>query len=416
MNKNLLVIGSGGRCHAIVSALRKSAEVDKIYAAPGNAGIADDAQCVNIKENEIDALLSWAQNHAIDMTIVGPELPLSLGIADKFNEAGMRIFAPSKMAARIETSKAFAKTLMQQYSIPTAAYQVFEQYQEALAYAERQPLPIVIKYDGLAAGKGVVVAHTQQEAREALHNMLALKQFGNGKVLIEECLQGKEFSLMCMVNGSRVYALEAAQDYKRAYNNDQGPNTGGMGACSPVPMLTEQDINYAMTNIMQRAADAMCTEGYPFCGALYGGLIKTKEGIKVIEFNARMGDPETEVVLMRLASDFYAMVKDVMEGRKPVIAWKPQCCVGITLATEGYPHSHKMDYPIYEAENLNAQVFHMGTKRNSAGQLLGAGGRALLVAALADSIEQARTHILTQIHKIDCHHLFYRSDIGCNAG
>lgn len=300
---NVLVIGSGGREHAIVDALSRSAQVAKIYCAPGNVGIARQAECIAIRETEIDRLLDFARETQVDLTVVGPEAALAVGIVDAFRAAGLRIFGPTKAAARIESSKEFAKELMSRYGIPTAAYRTFGDYEEARAYVAEQGAPIVLKYDGLAAGKGVVVAQTLEEADAALRDMLLDDKFGDGRVVIEECLTGPEFSFMCFVSGRKVWPMVLAQDHKRAYDGDCGPNTGGMGAYSPLPFITPEDERFALEHIMQPTAAALVAEGCPFTGVLYGGLMKTPQGIKVIEFNARFGDPETEVVLPRLASD-----------------------------------------------------------------------------------------------------------------
>ena len=301
----VLVVGGGGREHAIVHALSKSKKVEKIFAAPGNAGIANLAECLNIKDTEVEKIVSFAKDNAIDLVVVGPEASLALGIIDALRGAGIKAFGPTKAAAQIEASKNFAKDLMFKYNIPTARYEVFTDYKEAIDYVKVSPIPTVIKYDGLAAGKGVVVAMTLEEADNALKDMLLDDKFGHGKVVIEEYLEGPEFSFMCFVNGENVYPLEMAQDHKRAYDNDLGPNTGGMGAYSPLPFITKEDYEYALNEIMIPTAKAMVHDGYPFTGVLYGGLMKTKRGIKVIEFNARFGDPETEVVLPRLESDLY---------------------------------------------------------------------------------------------------------------
>ncbi|GHT12098.1 phosphoribosylamine--glycine ligase [Bacteroidia bacterium] len=412
--KTVLVIGSGGRCHAIVEQLSQSPQVGKIFAAPGNAGIAQKAECLAIGDTEIEKLLAFAKNNAVDLTVVGPEVPLSMGIADKFAAVGLRIFGCTQAAARIESSKEFAKDLMKRYGIPTAAYEVFSDYTAALAYTQKQPLPVVLKYDGLAAGKGVVVAATRNEVQAALQAMLQDRKFGAGRVVVEEFLDGVEFSFMCFVNGSKVFPMELAQDHKRAYDGDKGPNTGGMGAYSPLPFITEADFNFALTQVMQKTAQALVSEGCPFCGVLYGGLIKTAQGIKVIEFNARFGDPETEVVLPRLTSDLYAIFNDVMDGKTPLITWSKQVALGVVLASKGYPDAYKKGIAINGLDKVNAQVFHMGTRRDGA-QLLTHGGRVLLLTVLADTVAQAQNKILEEVQKIDCAHLFYRKDIGWQA-
>ncbi|MBR5830947.1 MAG: phosphoribosylamine--glycine ligase, partial [Tidjanibacter sp.] len=304
-SKKVLVVGSGGRCHAIVDALSRSPQVEKIYCAPGNAGIAKQAERVNIGVEDVEALVEFATQNGIDLTVVGPEAALAVGIVDSFTQKGLRIFGPTKAAAQIESSKEFAKRLMAKYDIPTAGYEAFEEYDKAWEYVKNRPLPAVIKYDGLAAGKGVVVAESYEDADEALKDMLLDASFGKGRVVVEDFLAGPEFSFMCVVSGEKVYPLAMAQDHKRAYDGDKGPNTGGMGAYSPVPFVTEEVREFALEKIMRPTAKAMVAEGVPFVGVLYGGLILTDEGPKVIEFNARFGDPETEVVLPRLKSDIY---------------------------------------------------------------------------------------------------------------
>ena len=337
----VLVVGGGGREHAIVDALTRSGRIDTIYCAPGNAGIAAQAECVPIRETEVEALRDFALAHNVTLTVVGPEAALAAGIVDCFRAAGLRIFGPTKAAARIESSKEFAKELMAKYGIPTAGFRAFTAYEEARDYVASRPLPAVLKYDGLAAGKGVVIAQTMEEADAALRDMLLDDKFGHGKVVVEDWLEGPEFSFMCFVDRRRVYPMAMAQDHKRAYDGDEGPNTGGMGAYSPLPFVTGEDERYALERIMQPVADAMCAEGCPFTGVLYGGLMKTRDGIKVIEFNARFGDPETEVVLPRLKSDIveiFSAVADGWELEHP-LEWHDFSTVGVVLASKGYPGS-----------------------------------------------------------------------------
>jgi phosphoribosylamine--glycine ligase len=414
MKKTVLIVGGGGRCHAIAEQLYKSPKVGKIYAAPGNAGIAQKAQCIDIGDTQIDELLAFAKNNAVDLTVVGPEAPLAMGIVDKFTASGLRIFGCTQAAARIESSKKFAKDLMKRYGIPTAAYEVFDDYAAALTYTEKMPLPVVLKYDGLAAGKGVVVATTRSEVQAALELMLQDRKFGNGKVVVEDFLDGVEFSFMCFVNGNKVFPMEMAQDYKRAYDGNTGPNTGGMGAYSPLPFISQADYEFALADIMQKTAQALVSEGCPFCGVLYGGLIKTAQGIKVIEFNARFGDPETEVVLPRLTSNLYDIFSDVIDGKTPVITWSKQVALGVALASKGYPDTYDKGAEISGLDNVQTTVFHMGTRREGA-RLLTNGGRVLFVTALADTFKQARATVFAEIQKIDCPNLFYRKDIGCLA-
>lgn len=411
----VLVIGGGGREHAIVDALARSAQVEKIWCAPGNAGIAAQAECVAIKETEVEKLRDFAAANEIGLTVVGPEVALAAGVVDAFKAAGLRIFGPTKAAARIESSKEFAKDLMAKYAIPTAGYRAFTEYAEALDYVASRPLPAVLKYDGLAAGKGVVIAETLEEADAALKDMLLDDKFGEGKVVVEDFLTGPEFSFMCFVSGRKVWPMALAQDHKRAFDGDKGPNTGGMGAYSPLPFVTAEDERYALEKILQPTADAMVAEGCPFEGVLYGGLMKTPQGIKVIEFNARFGDPETEVVLPRLKSDIYDIFSAVADGRDPGEAeWHDFATLGIVLASKGYPGSYEKGYEITGTEQVDGVVYHMGTAIKE-GRLVTSGGRVMIVVCRSADPEQARCRALEEVRKIGCENLFYRSDIGMKA-
>ncbi|MBR5198094.1 MAG: phosphoribosylamine--glycine ligase [Alistipes sp.] len=410
----VLVIGSGGRCHAIVEALSRSEKNPKIYAAPGNAGIAALAECVAIKDTDVEGLLGFAQREAIDLTVVGPEAALAVGVVDAFRAAGLKIFGPTKAAAEIEASKDFAKRLMFKYDVPTAAYATFTDFEEAMAYVRKGSLPTVLKYDGLAAGKGVVIATTMEEAEATLRDMLLDTKFGEGRVVIEEFLTGEEFSLMCFVAGNKVCPMPVAQDHKRAYDNDEGPNTGGMGAYTELPFVTEEDHAYAMEKIMQRVADAMVAEGTPFTGVLYGGLMKTPQGIKVIEFNARFGDPETEVVLPRLKSDAIDVFMAVAQNEAPVVEWSDEATLGIVLASKGYPGSYDKGFVIEGTECVESKVYHMGTALKD-GELVTAGGRVMIVVASAPTLQEAQMKAREDIAKIKCDNLFHRTDIGNKA-
>ena len=410
----VLVIGSGGRCHAIVEALSRSPKAEKIYCAPGNAGIAALAECVAIKDTDVEGLVTFAKENGVELTVVGPEAALAVGVVDRFREEGLKIFGPTKAAAEIESSKDFAKRLMVKYDVPTASYETFTDFEAAMAYVRRGSLPTVLKYDGLAAGKGVVIAQTYEEAETALRDMLLDTKFGKGRVVIEDFLDGEEFSLMCFVAGHSVVPMPVAQDHKRAYDNDEGPNTGGMGAYTELPFITEEDKAYAMQNIMQRVADALVAEGCPFTGVLYGGLIKTKDGIKVIEFNARFGDPETEVVLPRLESDAVELFMAVAEDREPEVKWSNKATLGIVLASKGYPGSYDKGFAIRGTENVGAKVYHMGTAVKD-GELVTAGGRVMIVVAEADTLRDAQLKAQAEIAKIECENLFHRTDIGSKA-
>ena len=411
----VLVVGSGGREHAIVDALFRSPSVDKIYCAPGNAGIAQQAECVAIKDTDVEGLKQFAVENAIDLTVVGPEAALAVGIADEFRKAGLPIFGHTKAAARIESSTEFAKELMAKYDIPTAGYKAFDNYDEAVAYVEARPLPAVLKYDGLAAGKGVVIAETMDEAREALRDMLLDDRFGKGRVVVEDFLTGPEFSLMCFVEGENVYPMPVAQDHKRAFDGDKGPNTGGMGAYTSLPFITDEDLAFAMEKVMRPTAKAMVAEGCPLTGVLYGGLMKTPDGVKVIEFNARFGDPETEVVLPLIDSDIANVFEAVAKGSEPAeIVWSKDVTLGIVLASKGYPGDYAKGFAIRGTEKVDGTVFHMGTAVKD-GELVTAGGRVLFVVAKGATLADAHKKANEEVSKIECENLFHRTDIGHKA-
>lgn len=407
----VLVIGSGGREHAIVDALTRSPQVDKIFCAPGNAGIARQAECVAIGDTEVERLRDFAAAQGVELTVVGPEVSLAAGVVDAFRAAGLRIFGPTKAAARIESSKEFAKELMAKYGIPTAAYRSFADYDAARAYVASRPLPAVLKYDGLAAGKGVVIARTLEEADAALRDMLLDDKFGEGRVVIEDFLTGPEFSLLCFVSGERVWPMVLSQDHKRAYDGDQGPNTGGMGAYSPLPFITADDERFAVERIMRPMAAAMVAEGCPFEGVLYGGLMKTPEGIKVIEFNARFGDPETEVVLPRLTSDIVDIFCAVADGRDAQPTWDDRPALGIVLASKGYPGHYEKGFEIRGLDRVEGTVYHMGTKADG-DRILTSGGRVLFVVGRGATLAEAREAALRDVARIECDNLFHRTDIG----
>ena len=411
----VLVVGSGGREHAIVDALFRSPSVDKIYCAPGNAGIAKQAECVAIKDTDVEGLKAFAKENAVDLTVVGPEAALAVGVVDEFRKAGLPIFGHTKAATRIESSKEFAKELMAKYDIPTAGYKAFDNYDEAVAYVEARPLPAVLKYDGLAAGKGVVIAETMDEAREALRDMLLDDRFGKGRVVVEDFLTGPEFSLMCFVEGENVYPMPVAQDHKRAFDGDKGPNTGGMGAYTSLPFITDEDLAFAMEKVMRPTAKAMVAEGCPLTGVLYGGLMKTPDGVKVIEFNARFGDPETEVVLPLIDSDIANVFEAVAKGTEPAeIVWSKDVTLGIVLASKGYPGDYAKGFAIRGTEKVDGTVFHMGTAVKD-GELVTAGGRVLFVVAKGATLADAHKKANEEVSKIECENLFHRTDIGHKA-
>ena len=415
--KKVLVVGGGGRCHAIVDALSRSPQVEKIYCAPGNAGIGLQAENVPISDTDVPALRQFALDKGIDLTVVGPEASLSAGIVDAFRQAGLKIFGHSKAATRIESSKEFAKEVMVKYGVPTAGYRSFSDFGEALAYVSSRPFPAVLKYDGLAAGKGVVIAADRQEAEEALRDMLLDEKFGKGKVVVEDYLTGPEFSFMCFVCGDKVWPMPLSQDHKRAFDGDRGPNTGGMGAYTGLPFISPEDEAFALKEVLEKTARGMVEEGCPLSGVLYGGLMKTPQGVKVIEFNARFGDPETEVVLPLLKSDIY----DIFEGIADMAVgsgcacriapvWENKVTMGVVLASKGYPGSYAKGAEITGTEDVDARIYHMGTKMAD-GKLVTAGGRVMMVVCSGEDIRQAKEKVYSEISKIHCDNLFFRSDI-----
>lgn len=410
--KRVLVIGGGGREHAIVDALSRSHQVEKIYAAPGNAGIARLATCVDIQDTDVEGLLLFAKEAEIDLTVVGPEAALAAGVVDAFRAEGLAIFGHTKAATQIESSKEFAKVIMSRADVPTAAYRSFDNYEEAKAYVEAGTLPTVLKYDGLAAGKGVVVAETMEEADAALKDMLVGEAFGKGRVVIEEFLSGPEFSFMAFVNGEKVYPMPLAQDHKRAYDDDKGPNTGGMGAYTPLPFVSKDDEQFALSHVLEATAKAMVENGTPLTGVLYGGLMKTESGIKVIEFNARFGDPETEVVLPLLESDAYDIFYAIATGAEPApLRWRREAIIGVVLASKGYPGSYKKGYEITGTALFPGRIYHMGTKKDGE-RLLTNGGRVMMCLLSGADISDARTRLYKGLESIHCDNLYYRHDIG----
>ena len=412
LGKTVLVIGGGGREHAIVDALSRSPQVSKIYCAPGNAGIGEQAFNVPLKDTDVEGLKAFAMENSVDLTVVGPEAALAAGIVDAFRAAGLKIFGHTAAATRIESSKEFAKELMLKYGIPTAAYRSFSDYAEALAYVSERPFPAVIKYDGLAAGKGVVIAQDLEEARKALADMLLDEAFGKGRVVIEDYLTGPEFSFLCFVDGERVYPMPLSQDHKRAFDGDEGPNTGGMGAYTGLPFITPEDKEFAFKEIMCKAASAMVAEGVPLSGVLYGGLMKTPQGIKVIEFNARFGDPETEVVLPLLESDIFDIFEAVATGEplEDEPRWTEGVTLGVVLASKGYPGKYEKGFVIEGLDSVEGRIYHMGTAWRD-GSLVTAGGRVLMVVSGGSDLADARAKVYEEVRKVRCGNLFYRNDI-----
>lgn len=414
----VLIIGSGGREHTIAWKFAQSKKVTDVFVAPGNDGMKNVAKLVPIPENNHQDLIAFAKEEGIGLTFVGPEAPLLAGLVDAFEEAGLTVFGPRQNAALIEGSKSFAKEIMKKYHIPTGYYETFTSYEEAKAYVEEKGAPIVIKADGLAAGKGVVVAMTKEEAIDALYDMLENSQFGaaSAKVVVEEYLDGEELSLMAFVHGKTVLPMVGAQDHKRAYDNDEGPNTGGMGAYSPVPQFKEGDVQEAVDRVLQPMAEAMIAEGRSFTGILYAGLMMTKTGPKVIEFNARFGDPETQVVLPRLESDLVEVLEQLLAGEKPVLKWSEQAVLGVVMASNGYPKSYEKGYLIEGLNDLGKEtlVFHAGTKEKD-GTFVTNGGRVLLIASTAADLKAAQVAVYNELGKIKSEGLFYRKDIGNKA-
>ncbi|KAB2445672.1 phosphoribosylamine--glycine ligase [Bacillus luti] len=414
---NVLVIGRGGREHALAWKFAQSEKVEKVYVAPGNEGMRDVATPVDIDENDFDALVLFAKENNVELTFVGPEIPLMNGIVDRFKEEGLRVFGPNKAAAVIEGSKAFTKELMKKYDIPTAAYETFTDYEEAVQYIQKVGAPIVIKADGLAAGKGVTVAMTLEEALQAVKEMLQDVKFGEAsqKIVIEEFLDGQEFSLMAFVNGTTVHPMVIAQDHKRAFDGDKGPNTGGMGAYSPVPQIPESAVQEAIETVLHPTAKAMIQENRSFTGILYAGLILTNDGPKVIEFNARFGDPETEVVLPRLENDLVDVCNAVLDESELTLQWSEEAVIGVVLASKGYPEAYKKGDIINGLDVLqDVIVFHAGTAMKH-GDFVTNGGRVLFVACKANSLQEAKDKVYKEIGKIESDGLFYRSDIGYRA-
>ena len=420
---NLLVIGGGGREHAIIKKLRENKQVKKIYALPGNGGIGEDAQCVPIKATDVEGVLEFAKSHKVDFAAVIPDDPLALGLADKLREMGIPTFGPTAQAAEIESSKVFAKNLMQKYHIPTADYQVFDQAEKAMEYiTSKNKYPVVIKADGLALGKGVIIAADPQAAKEAVEAIMNEKIFGKSgdHVIVEEFLQGPEVSVLSFTDGETLRPMVTSMDHKRAYDGDEGPNTGGMGAVAPNPYYTKEVAERCMEEIFLPTIRAMKQEGRPFQGCLYFGLMLTEDGPKVIEYNCRFGDPETQVVLPLLKTDLLTIFQAVMEGKlsqqKVEFLDKAACCV--ILASGGYPKNYYTGLPISgigEAEQMeDVSVYHAGTKMED-GKLLTAGGRVLGVTALANDLPGAMEKAYEAAGKIHFDNMHYRRDIGRRA-
>lgn len=415
----VLIIGSGGREHAIVWKVAESKLVDKIYCAPGNGGIEGLAECVNISADDIEGLLSFAIDYKIDLTIVGPEGPLSIGIVDLFEKNGLRIFGPVRKGAMLESSKSFSKDFMIRNNIPTAAYKTYYDSGKAKGEIDNFGYPVVIKADGLAAGKGVIIAQNREEAFTAIDNILTDRKFGEAgsRIVVEEFMSGTEASILAFVDSKVAVPMVSAQDYKRAFDNDGGLNTGGMGAVSPAFCYDDKTAAIAERDIIKRTVDALREEGIYYKGILYFGLMLTKDGPKVVEYNVRFGDPETEVVLLRLKSDLVEIMNAVIDEKLETqrIEWKEEQAVCVVMASGGYPENYAKGFEIRgldkAAEYSDVKIFHAGTKKAS-GKIVTAGGRVLVVSALAKSFEHAREKAYKAIHDIDFEKAHFRNDIG----
>ena len=416
----LLVVGSGGREHAIAKKLLESRDVEQVFVAPGNDGMTlDGLDLVNIGISEHSKLIEFAKENDVAWSFIGPDDALAAGIVDDFNQAGLKAFGPSRLAAELEWSKDFAKEIMVKYDVPTAAYGTFSDFEEAKAYIEKQGAPIVVKADGLALGKGVVVAETVEQAVEAAHDMLLDNKFGDSgaRVVIEEFLDGDEFSLFAFVNGDKFYILPTAQDHKRAYDGDKGPNTGGMGAYAPVPHLPQSVVDQSIETIIKPVLKGMIAEGRPYLGVLYAGLILTADGPKVIEFNSRFGDPETQIILPRLTSDFAQNITDILDKKEPAITWLDEgVTLGVVVASEGYPLDYEKGLPLPEKTDGDIITYYAGAKfAENSRALLSNGGRVYMLVTTADTVSAAQEKIYDQLKKQDTTGLFYRTDIGSKA-
>ena len=415
----ILVIGSGGREHAVAKKFLQDPQVETVFCAKGNPGMRKDGiKTVAIEESDHESLIAFAQEQEVDWTFVGPEVPLLNGIVDDFQGAGLEIFGPNRQAAMIEGSKEFAKELMRDNQIPTADYQSFTDSAQAKAYIQLKGAPIVIKADGLAAGKGVVVAETIEEANAAVEAMLEQNAFGESgaKVVIEEFLAGEEFSLLAFVKGEAVYPMVIAQDHKRAFDGDLGPNTGGMGAYTPVPQIPQEMVDQAVAEVLLPAAKGMIRNKTPFTGILYAGLIATNDGPKVIEFNARFGDPETQVVLSRLESSLAQIIDDLLQDQVPTIQWNQSASIGVVIASQGYPGKYQQGMPVPSPEGEGTQFFYAGVDEAAdQGGLTAAGGRVFLVEASAENLAAAQKNVYEAISRLSLSGLYYRNDIGDKA-
>ena len=414
----LMVVGGGGREHAIIKKLKENREIELIYALPGNGGIAKDAECVNIPVTDIDAIVAFAVDHGIDYAVVAPDDPLVLGCVDRLQEKGIPCFGPTAKAAIIEGSKIFSKNLMKKYGIPTADYRTFHDLQSAVDYLENAEMPIVIKADGLALGKGVIIAQTRGEAKEAVYSMMQDKQFGKSgeNIVIEEFLSGPEVSVLAFTDGKTVVPMVSSMDHKRAGDHDTGLNTGGMGTVAPNPYYTREIANRCMKEIFIPTVEAMNKEGRTFKGCLYFGLMITEKGPKVIEYNCRFGDPETQVVLPLLESDLYTVMRAVTDEKLAEcdVRFSNKVAACVIMASDGYPVHYEKGYPVHIPESVSDSVYSAGTALKD-GQLVTSGGRVLGVTAVADDLKNALEKAYEKVGKISFENAYYRKDIGQKA-
>ena len=418
----VLVIGSGGREHALAWQCASFEEAQHVFVAPGNAGTSLEHKISNIEidSEDIPELIEFAINEAIDITIVGPEAPLVIGIVDDFRAHGLAIFGPTQLAAQLEGSKAFCKDFLHRNKIPTAFYQVFTEEESAIHYVKEKGVPIVIKADGLAAGKGVIVANTEQEAIDSIHDMLQGNLFGESgsRVVIEEFLVGEEASFIVMVDGSNILPMATSQDHKARDNGDKGPNTGGMGAYSPAPIVSEAIYKDVMRTVIRATVDAMASEGIPYTGFLYAGLMIDEDNkVKVLEYNCRFGDPETQPIMMRLKSNLASLCIAATQGKLDEVAveWDERACLGVVMAANGYPEKYTKGEKIkLPNDTINSKIFHAGTKLDD-NNIYSNGGRVLCATALGQDIQQAQTKAYEFLEKVDWQGAYYRTDIGFKA-
>ncbi len=416
----VLIVGSGGREHVIAAMVAKSSKVDKIYCAPGNAGIAQIAECANIGAMEFDKLVAFAKEKEIDLTIIGMDDPLVGGVVDAFEEAGLRVFGPRKNAAILEGSKAFSKDLMKKYDIPTAAYENFDNAADALAYLEKADFPIVLKADGLALGKGVLICNTLEEAKAGVKEIMEDKKFGTAgnRMVIEEFMTGREVSVLSFVDGKTIKIMTSAQDHKRALDGDQGLNTGGMGTFSPSPFYTKEVDEFCQKYVYQKTVDAMAAEGREFKGIIFFGLMLTEKGPRVLEYNARFGDPEAQVVLPRMKNDIIEVMEACIDGRLDEIdlQFEDNAAVCVVLASEGYPVAYDKGFEIKGLDVFDDKdgyyVFHAGTKLDETGKIVTNGGRVLGVTAKGEDLKKARANAYEATNWITFENKYCRSDIG----